>query len=701
LEAQESLLDQQDPLVQQFSGLRNIPNASVHAQMLSRIPANQIAANPQLMLQMQQQFGNSHVSQVVQMARENSQQTSQQPLIQAKLTIGAPGDKYEQEADRVAAEVVQQIHAPEIRQKDKEETLQPKLMVQSKADRQMTASPELASSIQGARGSGQPLADNIREPMEQAFGADFSGVRVHADAQSDALNRSIQAKAFTTGQDIFFRQEEYDPDNRKELIAHELTHVVQQNGGGLQQKTDVIQRSVGFEFEVDEVSTHYASWMGYGSYRSLKKKNLILDHPDFFKVEADEREDGTSDMEIVTEAFPETKAGGHKLNQAMKLITRFCDQLKALNQPGNQYISASQLNAFGTPVSNRWLSPKNGGLFGQLTAKPQATAGIILGNMDRLLSDIGRAPVAGLGAVPGAEARKAIGGGYDPVNDPNNAGIPGVSNARNGAIAAMNAVGGGILNSPELRALLTLLVTYLVQGQRGVAGYAKTIANPIMARTDFATMYQQLPSAERTYFDNNRPNAWVNLVIDAAQTASGLAAINLDLPVYEGRLFNDVFMYGPSMMRAVADPRYQQDLLPELTKRQWLNGIAFEGRDYLTKVNYPASFLDRYLWKKPNELESLGSYGNKMDNAMGGPLPNAPIIELRGLQNAPYYEWYSFAMSLFRYVRLVNQGSVQDYDNTLTPNIRADLAGLAGIPQRNQARLNENLAAMADITQWQ
>ncbi len=70
-EAQESLLDQQDSLVQQVSALVNIPNASVHAQMLSHIPANQIAANPQLMLQMQQQFGNSHVSQVVQMARES------------------------------------------------------------------------------------------------------------------------------------------------------------------------------------------------------------------------------------------------------------------------------------------------------------------------------------------------------------------------------------------------------------------------------------------------------------------------------------------------------------------------------------------------------------------------------------------------------------------------------------------------------
>jgi hypothetical protein len=100
------------------------------------------------------------------------------------------------------------------------------------------ATPDLESSIQQLRGNGQPLADNVRAPMEQAFGADFSGVRVHTDAQSNQLNRSIQARAFTTGQDVFFRQGAYNPGSRdgQELIAHELTHVVQQNGSAVQQK---------------------------------------------------------------------------------------------------------------------------------------------------------------------------------------------------------------------------------------------------------------------------------------------------------------------------------------------------------------------------------------------------------------------------------------------------------------------------------
>ncbi|MEA5516994.1 DUF4157 domain-containing protein, partial [Nodularia sp. UHCC 0506] len=122
------------------------------------------------------------------------------------------------------------------------------------------ASTDLDTAINSARGSGQKMADNIREPMEQAFGADFSGVKVHTDGQSDQLNQSIQAKAFTTGQDVFFRQGAYEPGSRggQELLAHELTHVVQQSGGmvrraiqntgelAISPTTTIIQRKIAF-----------------------------------------------------------------------------------------------------------------------------------------------------------------------------------------------------------------------------------------------------------------------------------------------------------------------------------------------------------------------------------------------------------------------------------------------------------------------
>ena len=173
------------------------------------------------------------------------------PVIQPKLTLGPVGDKYEQEADRVARQVVDTISSSDRdtvqREEDEEEELN--LEEEEEELRRMTdvsasggadVGPDLESAIQRARGQGQPLSDRVRQPMERAFGADFGGVRLHTDGQADSLNRSIQARAFTTGQDIFLRQGEYRPGSSdgQRLLAHELTHVVQQNGGAVPAAAD-------------------------------------------------------------------------------------------------------------------------------------------------------------------------------------------------------------------------------------------------------------------------------------------------------------------------------------------------------------------------------------------------------------------------------------------------------------------------------
>jgi len=91
--------------------------------------------------------------------------------------------------------------------------------------------PDIENAIERMRGIGHPLQNEARVRMEHAFGADFSGVRVHADAEADRLTRSLDARAFTTGRDIFFRQGEYSSDSASgsRLLAHEMAHVVQQN----------------------------------------------------------------------------------------------------------------------------------------------------------------------------------------------------------------------------------------------------------------------------------------------------------------------------------------------------------------------------------------------------------------------------------------------------------------------------------------
>ncbi len=202
------------------------------------------------------------------------------PPIQTRLTIGKPGDKYEQEADRVAAEVVQKLHSPQSAQIQKEKAEKGDQVQTKSADSKSTdlkpahplqavnstvqrdlnpdgdaASNDFESSLNKAKSGGQPLQSQLRTKMENAMGANFSGVKVHTDNQADQLNRSVQARAFTTGKDVFFKKGEYNPGTKggQELIAHELTHVVQQNGTGIQQKESKQQEVQQQEIQQQEI----------------------------------------------------------------------------------------------------------------------------------------------------------------------------------------------------------------------------------------------------------------------------------------------------------------------------------------------------------------------------------------------------------------------------------------------------------------
>ncbi|CAD5981070.1 eCIS core domain-containing protein [Planktothrix agardhii] len=99
-------------------------------------------------------------------------------------------------------------------------------------DQMLDAHSGVETAIQRSLGQGQPLPTPVREPMENAFGFDFAQVRIHHDTEGDRLSRSLDARAFTTGSDVFFRQGNYEPESPsgKRLLAHELTHVVQQSG---------------------------------------------------------------------------------------------------------------------------------------------------------------------------------------------------------------------------------------------------------------------------------------------------------------------------------------------------------------------------------------------------------------------------------------------------------------------------------------
>lgn len=186
-----------------------------------------------------------------------SQPASAAP-IQTKLTVTPAGDQYEQEADRVAGEVVAQLHADashshgpahaheeEPEQDADRDAIQRQPLVQ----RHVTAvggevAPDTARAIEAERGSGAPLDPAVRSQMEGAFNHSFSNVRVHADAGADRVSRALSAEAFATGSDLFFRRGAYDPTSRpgQELLAHELTHVVQQGASPALAQRSLVQR---------------------------------------------------------------------------------------------------------------------------------------------------------------------------------------------------------------------------------------------------------------------------------------------------------------------------------------------------------------------------------------------------------------------------------------------------------------------------
>lgn len=102
-----------------------------------------------------------------------------------------------------------------------------------------TVSSGMESTLKSSKGSGDPLPSSVKGYMEPRFGSDFSNVRLHTGSDATRMNKSLNARAFTHGSDIYFNEGNYNPDtsNGKRLIAHELTHTIQQ--GAVQKKGKV------------------------------------------------------------------------------------------------------------------------------------------------------------------------------------------------------------------------------------------------------------------------------------------------------------------------------------------------------------------------------------------------------------------------------------------------------------------------------
>jgi hypothetical protein len=122
---------------------------------------------------------------------------------------------------------------------------------------------DTADQIERVRGGGHPLDTRAQEEMGAALGQDFSGVNIHTTPEANELNHQLGARAFTTGQDIFFREGAYQPQSSsgRELLAHELTHVIQQASSAATSSGPMTVNVPGdtFEQEADTVARAVAS----------------------------------------------------------------------------------------------------------------------------------------------------------------------------------------------------------------------------------------------------------------------------------------------------------------------------------------------------------------------------------------------------------------------------------------------------------
>ncbi len=152
-----------------------------------------------------------------------------------------------------------------MRAEEDEENVRMKPAIQKSSNGKNYVSSDISSQIASTKGGGTSLAPDVSAEMGNKIGADFSGVKIHTNSQSAQMNRAIGAQAFTYGSDIYFNKGKYNPSSPagKHLLAHELTHTVQQ-GAAVQTKPQISRtqpRVQGLFDSVREQLNEYARYI--------------------------------------------------------------------------------------------------------------------------------------------------------------------------------------------------------------------------------------------------------------------------------------------------------------------------------------------------------------------------------------------------------------------------------------------------------
>lgn len=273
-------------------------------------------------------------------------------LIQPKLKIGKPNDRYEKEADIIAEKVVQKLEKPSSsitvkrrlgnRQKfkdverDKEEMKIMKKPILHNENNSLILPKSFESQLNASKGKGNSLTRDVKSNMESTFGTNFSRVKIHTDSEAIQMNEELGAKAFTHVSNIYFNKGEYAPESTKgrKLLAHELTHVIQQdkkNSKLLNQsfsgKENIIQRTPTSVAIEPLISYRFADWEVTPADESTVIRHLRAD-PDVSSTITDLNSSGMLDELI--ERVDETS---HRRSLIQILGNRLNSSARTLVEP--------------------------------------------------------------------------------------------------------------------------------------------------------------------------------------------------------------------------------------------------------------------------------------------------------------------------------------------------------------------------------
>ena len=380
--------------------------------------------------------------------------------------------------------------------------------------------------------------------------------------------------------------------------------------------------------------------MGDYRFHALSKKEKIV-RGTGFTLEADEGNaqsdgSGTSVTEFVTDAFEEDEGGLKSLDKSLtdletatKKIASFAGKRKVIH--ANEAAPGGLVGKVIFPTTS-------------LEGVLQVTGAIDLARIPQLMKNMN----AGEGEtekdkkdflVARESLGSALGGGMAPAGPTGKAPDKAKNAVQDHKDFATfdNRNPPPELGSEELHGLVALIASYMMTANSANLGYAKTIA-PIMARTDFATMFKMLNKEEKEYFTKD-PEALVAIV----EHATGLD------------MAKDIFPHG-----IYNDPRAKgagdKDALKGLTRARWVTGIA-TGIDYLSAAKFnqnpDINPLDRS--EKRGDLESMGALNTKTEK-VGTAKKDAPLFEIRSLgQLATPGIMHQRALDIFKFLAALNE----------------------------------------------